>query len=279
MKKMKTSVVLGLVAAFFVLAAIPLAVTNFTQVHIDQLPQGGTATPRLLVDNKNGPSVIAEFRDNKTPVARIPNGGGFDLLVGTFTNSGDLSVAGNFTVTGTSDQTGAATFNGAVDIDGNLTSGTGSITATDSVLIDGLADAIQLTVQGWTTQTTNLTVFEQSDGTDVLTITNAGAIDALSTIQFGADDNYALGYATSTQEIACVSTTITGTAAVAVTGVTTPTFGWVTLVTDPGAGAGDPFIVTFDAPTTTSLVVNVWQDDATAGTSGAVVHVCAIGDE
>lgn len=40
--------------------------------------------------------------------------------------------------------------------------------------IDGDADQIQLIVQGNGTQTTNLATFEQSDGTDVLTVTNGG---------------------------------------------------------------------------------------------------------
>lgn len=279
MKITKAGLALAIAAIVLIAAAVPLSVTNFTQVHIDQKPQGGTATPRFFVTNLDGPSDILVAEDNATPVFAVRSGGAVEVLVGPFTNSGNQTITGILTVTGAS------------KLGGNISSQTGSLTMTDSVLItdtltvsnnifiDGASDEIQLTVQGWTTQTTNLTVFEQSDGTDVFTITNAGALDALSTIQFGADDNYALGYATSAQEIACVSTTVTGTAAVAVTGVTTPTFGWVTLVTDPGAGAGDPFLVTFDAPTTTSLIVNVWQDDATAGASGAVVHVCAIGDE
>lgn len=61
--------------------AIPLR-TNFTQVHIDQKPQGGTATPRLLVDTLNGPSDAAIFLIDGTPVVRIPNDGGLDLYTG-----------------------------------------------------------------------------------------------------------------------------------------------------------------------------------------------------
>lgn len=279
MKITKAGLALAIAAIVLIAAAVPLSVTNFTQVHIDQLPQGGTATPRLLVDNKDGPSVIAEFRDNKTPVARIPNGGGFDLLVGDFTNSGNQTITGILTVTG------------ATNLGGNISSQTSSLTMTDSVLItdtltisndvfiDGASDEIQLIVSGFTTQTTNLAVFEQSTGTDVFTITNAGNIEAAGTIEFGSDDNFALGYATSAQEIACISSLITGTKAVTVTGVTTPTFGMVSMVTDPATGAGDPFLVTFDAPTTSTLQVNVWQDDVSAATVVATVHVCAIGDE
>jgi hypothetical protein len=81
MRITKSRLTLLIAAVLLIVAmAIPLTVTNFTQVHIDAKPQGGTATPRLLVDNLDGPSVIAEFRDNRTPVARWPDGGGMDLL-------------------------------------------------------------------------------------------------------------------------------------------------------------------------------------------------------
>lgn len=298
MKITKAGLALAIAAIVLIAAAIPLSVTNFTQVHIDQKPQGGTATPRFFVTNLDGPSDIIVAEDNATPVFAVRSGGAVEVLVGPFTNSGNQTITGILTVTGASklggnisSQTGSLTMtdnvvitgnlvvSGTSDLVGNISSSTGAITAADTVLIDGQTDAIQLTVQGWTTQTTNLTVFEQSDGTDVFTITNAGNIEAAGTVEFGSDDNFALGYATSTQELACVSSLITGTAAVAVTGVTTPTFGWATMVTDPGAGAGDPFLVTFDAPTTTTLQVNVWQDDANAATVVATVHVCAIGNE
>jgi hypothetical protein len=277
--KMKISVVLGLVAIFFVLAATPLNVSNFTQVHIDRKPQGGTATPRLFVTNLDGPSDIIVAEDNATPVFAIRNGGAVEVLIGPFTNSGNQSITGILTVTGAS------------KLGGNISSQTGSLTMTDSVLItdtltisgatniDGAADAIQLTVQGWTTQTTNLLVLEQSDGTDVTTVSNAGNADVAGTLQFGADNNYALGYASSTQEIACFTSSVTGTRSLTATGITTATFVMVTLITDPGAGAGAPFIVSADAPTTSTVTINVWQDDATAATAVATVHWCAVGDE
>ncbi len=190
------------------------------------------------------------------------------------------SGTGSFTVTDTANITGAVDLDSTLNVDGAVSSATGAFTVADATLIDGAADVILLTVQGYTTQTTSLLVLEQSDGTDVATVSNVGNTDVAGTLQFGADDNYALGYASSAQELACVSTSITGTAAVAVTGVTTPTFAMVSMVTDPGTGAGDPAMVTFDAPSTTTVVVNVWQDDfTTAATSTAVLHVCAIGNE
>jgi hypothetical protein len=42
--------------------------------------------------------------------------------------------------------------------------------------VDGTADEIQLSVSGYTTQTSNLAVFEQSDGTDVVAIDNSGNV-------------------------------------------------------------------------------------------------------
>jgi len=69
---------------------------------------------------------------------------------------------------------GATTLNSTLDVDGGVSSGTGAVTVTDQLLVDGQADVIQLQVQGYTTQTANLVVFEQSDGTDVATVSNAG---------------------------------------------------------------------------------------------------------
>lgn len=279
MRITKAGFALAIAAIILIAAAIPLSVTNFTQVHIDAKPQGGTATPRLFVTNLDGPSDPVVVEVNKTPVFAVRADGSVDVPVGPFTNSGNQTITGILTVTG------------ATNLGGNLSSQTSALTITDSVLItntltvsndvfiDGASNKIQLIVSGFTTQTTNLAVFEQSTGTDVFTITNAGNIEAAGTVEFGSDDNFALGYATSAQEIACVSSLITGTKAVTVTGVTTPTFGMVTMLTDPATGAGDPFLVTFDAPTTSTLQVNVWQDDVSAATVVATVHVCAIGDE
>ncbi len=50
----------------------------------------------------------------------------------------------------------------------------GGTTELGKFAIDGDTDEIQLLVQGNSTQTSNLAVFEQSDGTDALTLTNAG---------------------------------------------------------------------------------------------------------
>jgi hypothetical protein len=49
----------------------------------------------------------------------------------------------------------------------------------------GLADVVQLTVRANATQTSDLVVFEQSDGTDVFTVDNAGNVDIAGAIDNG----------------------------------------------------------------------------------------------
>lgn len=166
----------------------------------------------------------------------------------------------------------------AVDNDGNLSNATSVMTITDNLFVDGQADAIQLTVSGFTTQTNNLITLEQSDGSDVLTVSNTGDLVISNTVRYGPDDNYPLGYASSAREISCGTAVFTGTTIVAPT-LTTSTFVLATLMTDPGSGAGDPFMVTADTPSTSTVTINVWQDDASAATSASTVDWCAIGDE
>lgn len=109
----------------------------------------------------------------------------------------------------------------------------------------------------------------------------AGAADFASTVQIGADNLYALGYAGSALEFVCGSQVITGeNQTITVSALTTVTFAIAALGSDPGAGAGAPYLVTVDAPNGTSsdFVANVWQDDANAATAGATVQWCALGN-
>jgi len=112
-----------------------------------------------------------------------------------------------------------------------------------------------------------------------LVVTDAADVGGL--LNYGANNMYPLGYGTSGQEIVCATTTITGeNQAVTVTGITTVTYGFAWLITDPGTGDGDPYMVTTDAaPGNGTIVVNVWQDSATAASSGAAIGYCGIGDE
>ena len=122
-----------------------------------------------------------------------------------------------------------------------------------------------------------MTINDDLTVTDDLNVTGDADVDG--SLQFGAANLYGIGYASDAQEIACGSQFITGTATITLTGLTTVTYATATLASDPGASAGDPFIVSIDDPSNSNLVVNVWQDDATAATGGATVHWCAVGDQ
>jgi hypothetical protein len=158
---------------------------------------------------------------------------------GTGTEIFAVTDAGNTDVAGTLNADGAATLNSTLDVDGNLSSGTGAVTVTDDLNVTGA-------------------------------------------LQYGSNSLYPLAYASQSYEIQCGSEVITGAnQTVTVSDITTVTFGIAALGSDPGTGAGDPWFVTVDAPDGTSgdIVVNVWQDDASAATAGGTVQWCAIGNE
>lgn len=71
------------------------------------------------------------------------------------------------------------TNNGNLYSSGAITSGNTTIEGT--LLVDGQADSIQVTAQGWTTQTSDIFVVEESDGTNVIAVTQAQGIDADAT--------------------------------------------------------------------------------------------------
>lgn len=73
---------------------------------------------------------------------------------------------------------GNTVISGTTDLAGDVSSSIGAITVTDNVMIDGAVDVIQLTIQGYTTQTVNTLVVEQSDGTDVFEVDDDGHITA-----------------------------------------------------------------------------------------------------
>lgn len=193
-------------------------------------------------------------------------GAGVDPLVqqGT-TNFDDLSLSGDLTVAGTSALTG------------NLSDSGGALTIADNVLIDGAADAEQLVVQGNATQTNSPLVVEQSDGTNVLTVSNAGNVDAAGTLQYGANNLYPVGYSASGQQLVYGTATITGTAVIA-HGLTTVTFCQATLGEDPTAGAGDGAHVTVTVAANV-CTAKVWQDDfvTAASETNVDVHWLVIG--
>jgi len=114
-----------------------------------------------------------------------------NLVVGNGTpdltqNGEDGYINGTFEVDGATRIDGTTEINGNVDADsisvaGNsdlttINNSSGAITVNDNVAVAGVADAVQLAVTGYTTQTSNLVIVEQSDGDDRLTVSNAGAV-------------------------------------------------------------------------------------------------------
>lgn len=74
-----------------------------------------------------------------------------------------------------------------------------------AVVVNGIRDENQLIVQGWTTQTTNLLTLEQSDGTDVLRVTNTGALSATGSSDFSYVQGIDAGAAGDSIEVAFTS--------------------------------------------------------------------------
>lgn len=145
----------------------------------------------LIIDS-DGDSILDENSDDAIRMTVGATSGTFSVLTGnlkvgdgspsTTQNGEDAYVEGLFEADGTARFDGAIDANSSADIAGNLTSATGAVTVTDNVLIDGQADAVQLAVQGHSSQTELPLVVEQSDGTDVFTVSNAGAVVAASSV-------------------------------------------------------------------------------------------------
>jgi hypothetical protein len=109
-----------------------------------------------------------------------------------------------------------------------------------------------------------------SNGTD-------GLVDVSGDIQFGDDNLYGLGYASSGYEIECGTTeTFTDSTTIVASNLTTVTVPILTQVTAPAATAA--FITATD-PTTAAVTINSFESDFDAGSTGVVVHYCLIGED
>jgi hypothetical protein len=213
-----------------------------------------------------------------------------DLIVGDdLTVTGDTDIAGmtpdSLTVSGAAilnggltmdstaftvaDTSGNTSVAGTLNVTGNVSDSNSALTVVDNAMIDGAADAIQLTVQGYVTQTTGLLVLENSGGSDVVTVANTGNTDIAGTLQYGANNLYPVGFASSGQQAVYGTSTFT-TTATATHGLTTVTFALCTLAEDPEVGAGDAALCSV-AVSGNTVTLKLWQDDFSAATEASVV--------
>ena len=140
----------------------------------------------------------------------------------------------------------------------------GSRDMTGSLTIDGSADEIQLKVQGYSTQTSNLLTLEKSDGTDVFTVTNAGAVAVASTLAVTGAATLSSTLAVTGAATLSSSLAVTGAATLsstlAVTGVATASnllaSGAVAGVADRLALGYDTLRTAGDASDTVALKAN-----------------------
>jgi len=104
-----------------------------------------------------------------------------------------------------------------------------------------------------------------------------GAVDTASTLQFGTDNLYPLGYATTGYEIECgITPTFTATTDITATNITTVTYVVATQVTAPAATAEDIHLSTITGITATLISL---EADYTAGTTGITAHYCLVGTQ
>jgi hypothetical protein len=183
---------------------------------------------------------------------------GVNLDAGTFTT--DIVLQNSETIDNAS--------NGVL----NLTSP--SVKVTGSGIVDGAADAVQLTVQGNSSQTAQDFVVESSNGDDKFTVSNAGNVVTVGTLQYGANSLYPVGYASSGQAIvAAKSATFTGTVVIA-SGLTTVLSAICVPYTDPAAASATCSADWSGA----NVTLHSWKaDGVTAGDIGTSVNYMIFG--
>lgn len=106
--------------------------------------------------------------------AEFITGNGDVVIPGSLVITDDVTANGNGLIAGNLVVSGTSTLVGATNIQGNLSDSGGAFTVADNVMIDGAADAVQLTVQGNATNNNLLLVVENSAGTDQFSVGNTG---------------------------------------------------------------------------------------------------------
>jgi len=219
----------------------------------------GANTDQLIVDQTSTGDIV-EFRNSGTVRWRLA----YD---GTITSSGAQNFTGDVTVAGD------------VGVTGNLAV-TGDITDTGYVLIDGSADEIQLTVQAYTTPTTQVFVVENSGGTDKFTVDSSGNTVVVGTLGVSGATTVAdvtsSGTITATTFIGALTGNVTGNLTGDVTSSGTSSFadvdasGTITATTFIGALTGN---VTGDV---TSSGTSSFADVDASGTITATTFIGAL---
>lgn len=150
--------------------------------------------------------------------------GGSLSVSGVIAASSYLTAAGDLTTPGALTVTGNAKINGTSVLVGNLSDSNSALTIADNALVDGAADAIQLTVQGNATNTNPLFVVENSAGTDQFVVSNVGNMTTTADAAIG-DDLVVTDDATTNDLFVSAWTRIVPRTGVVVTmnGIITPT--------------------------------------------------------
>lgn len=109
------------------------------------------------------------------------------------------------------------------------------------------------------------------------TLSTTGNTDVGGTLQYGADNNFPLGFATSGSEIVCATSAVfTGSTEIDVTALTTATYVLATQVTAPITTASHLHV---SDPTTTTITLTSLNNTFAAGTTGVSAHYCVVGDQ
>lgn len=193
----------------------------------------------------------------------VQSGGTLDLQSGSTLGS-DEALALNSTL----DVDGATTLNSTLDVDGNITSGTGAVTVTDNVVVTGTLSADTISEN---TSAAGVTI----DGLRLKDGKVDANLDVTGTLQYGADDLYALGFASSGRQLVYGTETMTNTATAA-HGLTTVTWALCTLGEDVDTDDGDPVLCTA-AVAGNVVTISSWQDDWSAASTSHTVHWLVVG--
>ena len=282
-------------------------VSNFDSIHIAGPTAIATATPVLMVDS-DGVSNIFEIRDGATPVWYVSDGG--DVTQTGAQSQGALSVAGNVVIAQPTAQATATPMvyantaadapdllviakdgtpevyvhnDGTLDVNGNKidldADADTSITVDTDDQIDieiAGADDFQFTANTFSALSGSTIAADTLDDTSGSGLTVNANVDVTGTVQFGANNLYPVGYASSGQQLVWGAETGVTDTVTAAHGLTTVTWALCSLAEDPDTDAGDPVVCTVEINASV-VTVKLWQDDWSAGATAAKVNWMVVG--